>query len=66
LSPRQREVLELLAAGMTSAAIAERLVVSVETVRTHVKGLLRRLGAKDRTHAISLAYQRGLLSSRSV
>ncbi|MER5261890.1 response regulator transcription factor [Actinosynnema sp. NPDC002837] len=64
LSPRQREVLEMIAAGMTSVEIADALVVSVETVRTHVKGVLRRLGAKDRAHAITLAYRTGLFLPR--
>jgi DNA-binding NarL/FixJ family response regulator len=62
LSPRQMEVLEMIAAGMTSVAIAEALVVSPETIRTHVKAVLRRLRASSRTHAVSLAYRKGLLS----
>ncbi|WP_447001954.1 response regulator transcription factor [Saccharothrix isguenensis] len=62
LSPRQREVLEMVPAGMTSAAIAEALVLSPETVRTHVEAVLRRLGPNGRAHAVPLAYRKGLLS----
>lgn len=66
LSPRQTEVLELIAAGLASAAIAESLELSVETVRTHVKAILRRLGARDRAHAVSIAYRSGLLTRHTV
>ena len=55
LSPREREVLELLAAGLTGEEIAERLVLSPMTVQTHVRNLMRRLGARTRVHALALA-----------
>jgi DNA-binding NarL/FixJ family response regulator len=64
LSARQRQVLDLIAAGLNSQGIAEKLVVSPETVRTHIKQLLRRLEARDRAHAVSRAYQLGVLSNR--
>ncbi|GAA1990143.1 response regulator transcription factor [Amycolatopsis minnesotensis] len=62
LSAREHEVLTLIADGLDNQAIAGRLTVSVETVRTHVKGVLRKLDARDRTHATSRAYRLGLLS----
>lgn len=63
LSERQRQVLDMIADGMSSVTIAERLMVSPETVRSHIKLLLRRLGAKDRAHAVSRAYQLGVLAA---
>ncbi|WP_394614897.1 response regulator transcription factor [Lentzea sp. JNUCC 0626] len=64
LSKREYEVLTLIAEGLENQQVATELVVSVETVRTHVKGILRKLGARDRTHAVSLAYRSGLLIGR--
>lgn len=61
LTPREQEVLSLMAQGLGNALIAERLVIGVETVRTHVAAVLRKLGARDRTHAVVLAYEQGLL-----
>ncbi|MFD0201210.1 MULTISPECIES: response regulator transcription factor [Saccharothrix] len=66
LSRREYEVLQLIADGMENQAVANELYVSVETVRTHVKNILRKLRARDRTHAVSLAYQAGLLSGGAV
>ncbi|GAB2997439.1 LuxR C-terminal-related transcriptional regulator [Saccharothrix stipae] len=66
LSRREYEVLQLIADGMENQAVANELYVSVETVRTHVKNILRKLRARDRTHAVSLAYQAGLLSGGMV
>ncbi|GGP39564.1 helix-turn-helix transcriptional regulator [Saccharothrix coeruleofusca] len=64
LSRREYEVLRLIAEGLENQAVADELYVSVETVRTHVKNILRKLRARDRTHAVSLAYQSGLLTGR--
>ncbi|GLY48411.1 response regulator transcription factor [Lentzea sp. NBRC 102530] len=64
LSKREYEVLTLIAEGLENQQVAAELVVSTETVRTHVKGILRKLGARDRTHAVSLAYRSGLLIGR--
>ena len=50
-----------MAEGLSNAAIAGRLVLGVETVRTHVAAVLRKLGARDRTHAVVLAYAQGLV-----
>lgn len=61
LTRREFEVLQLIADGLENRAIASALFVSVETVRTHIKGMLRRLGARDRAHAVAIAYRNGLL-----
>ena len=50
-----------MADGLTNAEIAARLVLGVETVRTHVAAVLRKLGARDRTQAVVTAYGVGLL-----
>jgi DNA-binding NarL/FixJ family response regulator len=61
LTPREREVLALVAQGMTNAEIARALVVGVETVRTHVASVLAKLQARDRTQAVVLGYRAGLV-----
>lgn len=61
LSRREYQVLQLIAEGLENAAVADKLYLSVETVRTHVKSILRKLGARDRTHAVSKAFRSGLL-----
>jgi DNA-binding NarL/FixJ family response regulator len=61
LTQREREVLTLMAEGLSNAAIAARLTVSVETVRTQVAATLRKLGARSRTHAVVVAYAAGLI-----
>jgi LuxR family transcriptional regulator, regulator of acetate metabolism len=53
LTSREREVLEMLAEGETNASIARRLVVTEDTVKTHVKHILRKLGARNRSQAVS-------------
>ena len=60
LSPREREVLDLVARGLTNAAIADALVLSGKTVRNHVSNVLVKLGAPDRAAAIVLARDAGL------
>jgi DNA-binding NarL/FixJ family response regulator len=57
LSPREREVLRLMAAGLTNAEIATTLVVSLPTVKTHVRSILAKLDARDRVQAVLLAHQ---------
>ncbi len=61
LSGREQEVLELLAAGMANQKIAERLVVTVGTVKTHIKSIYGKLGVHSRTQAIVRARELGLL-----
>jgi DNA-binding NarL/FixJ family response regulator len=55
LSPREREVLDLLADGLTGEEVAEKLFLSPQTVQTHVRNLMRKLGARTRVHALALA-----------
>lgn len=61
LSERQAEVLNLIAQGMTNQEIADRLAIVEGTVKAHVKVLLAKLGARDRTQAVSVALERGLV-----
>jgi DNA-binding CsgD family transcriptional regulator len=61
LSPRERETLTLLAAGYSTAQMAQQMGISKETVRNHVKGLLRSLGASSRVEAIAKARRFGLI-----
>ena len=59
LSKREREIVGLLATGMSGASIAERLDLSPETVRTHVRNAMSKLGATSRAHAVAIAVERG-------
>lgn len=61
LSRREYQVLQLISDGLENQAIAKSLFVSVETIRTHVKSILRKLHARDRAHAVAVAFRLGVL-----
>jgi DNA-binding NarL/FixJ family response regulator len=61
LTEREREVMKLVAAGLTNDEIAERLVVSPATAKTHVSRVLGKLGARDRAQLVVLAYESGMV-----
>jgi DNA-binding NarL/FixJ family response regulator len=60
LTSRETEVLSLIAAGNSNKIIADQLSISEETVKGHVKSILSKLGANDRTHAVTLGLKRGI------
>ncbi|MDH6577303.1 DNA-binding NarL/FixJ family response regulator [Kitasatospora sp. MAP5-34] len=61
LTGREEEVLRLMTTGLSNPEIAESCTVSLETVKTHVGNVLAKLGAQNRTHAVVIAYESGLV-----
>jgi two-component system, NarL family, response regulator len=61
LSPREVDVLRLIAGGNANKAIASQLAITEETVKGHVKNILSKLAASDRTHAVTIALRRGII-----
>ena len=61
ITAREREVLALIATGLSNTEIADRLSISPATAKTHVGHLLAKLNARDRVHLVILAYQAGIV-----
>ncbi|MFE3457461.1 response regulator [Nocardiopsis aegyptia] len=64
LTPREVEVFDLIVAGRSNAEIGERLYLTQNTVKTHVRALLRKLGLRDRVHVVIYAYEHGLVRTK--
>ncbi len=66
LTPREREILEHIARGANGQRIAAELYISPETVRTHLRNILAKLGAQTRPHAVALALQHGEITAEAI
>jgi DNA-binding NarL/FixJ family response regulator len=66
LSPRRHQILRLVASGLTTAEISRELVLSEQTVRNHIRDVLRELDAHSRLEAVDIARRLGLLESEPV
>lgn len=62
LTSREKEVLTLIAQGMSNTQISDTLCIAGETTRTHIKRILAKLGLRDRAQAVVIAYQTGLVT----
>ncbi len=62
LTPREAEILHLVARGLNNSEIAAELYLGLQTVKTHVSSLLRKLGARDRAQAVIAAYESGFVT----
>ena len=61
LTPREIEVLEWVAAGNSNKIVADRLEITEDTVKSHIRSILSKLGANDRTHAVTIGVKRGFI-----
>jgi DNA-binding NarL/FixJ family response regulator len=61
LSPRELEVLKRVAAGNSNRLIADQLALSEDTIKSHMKSIMSKLSANDRTHAVTIALKRGII-----
>jgi DNA-binding NarL/FixJ family response regulator len=61
LTERERDVLQHVASGSRNRDIGERLLISEETVKVHIKHIMEKLGANDRTEAVTIAVRRGII-----
>ena len=61
LTPREREILQLLADGMSNGDVAAKLFISQETVKSHVRHILAKLEADTRTHAVAIALRESII-----
>jgi DNA-binding NarL/FixJ family response regulator len=62
LTAREVEILRLVAAGNSNKIVGDRLLISEDTVKTHMKNVMAKLSANDRTHAVLIAMKRGFLA----
>jgi DNA-binding NarL/FixJ family response regulator len=61
LTQREIEVLQLIATGLANKIVADKLHITEETIKGHVKNILSKLGANDRTHAVTIGLKRGII-----
>ena len=66
LSPREIEVLRIVASGCSNKAVADRLFLSEDTIKSHMRSILSKLQANDRVHAVTIAMRRGFLEGNSL
>lgn len=63
MRPRESEVLNGISRGLTNVEIGRELWLSANTIKTHARSLFQKLGAKDRSHAVAIGYEKGLLDA---